>query len=175
MKKYLFMVICLVSVESFGVEEQYSRTIKYLLDSGSSYSEAKGAFRLYSAGGVMRYTSWSSIYPQPSDAQLEAISATQAVAEVMSARLQSVQDAKTDVHKLADNALLGLLWRTGYLATNVFAVPAGMETAVETDLLTQGMLNPTNSTITEILSRFNAIRSVINNQGGIVENAVWHE
>ena len=88
---------------------------------------------------------------------------------------QELIDRKPYNLKVAENALIGLLQRTGYLSTNATAVTAGMEDAVELDLIIQASANPTNSVISETLSRFNALRDVIKRNGGDPEKAVIND
>ncbi len=102
--------------------------------------------------------------------------ATLPSAEDAAAALEDArQTAKSAIHKAADNALIEVLIRGGFLPEGASRVPAGLGAEVTASLLVAEAADPTNQAVQALSSKLDRLRGVIEREGGSVDDAVVHE
>ena|GEM_PF-5689142 len=105
---------------------------------------------------------------QPEEADLPSVEDAEGILE------EYRQARKSALHKAADNALITVLIRGGFLPVGTTEVPAGTEASVTTALLQAEVLDPTNTTIQALSTKLARIKTIIKEAGGIPDDARVH-
>lgn len=99
---------------------------------------------------------------------------TNAIAILAQQRLSGLTDAERGVLVLAENALIGLLTRTGFLEPGATSIPAGTTQTVEQYMIRAAMTNE-SAEVANFIARFHGLKGIIESYGQDTENATWHE
>ena len=105
---------------------------------------------------------------QPSTAQLPTV----AVAEVI--LFNARQDNKSDLHKLADVALINVLIRGSLVSSNTVALAEGNTTQIKMTLLHMEIESPDNEDLQKLSTKLDRLISIIESEGGDPDDAIVH-
>jgi len=174
----VYRMICVLLIVVLNCEASFvDRINAYLAQNGYEYKEIdylgakKGAcisisddgsgsfIELWDVDGVAR--------PEESDLPTE-----ENAAAILEAHRQA---SKTVLHKAADNALIRVLIRGGFLPEGTTEVPDGTEASVTAQLLQAEVLDPTNSVIQELSTKLDRIKTIIKEENGSPDDAIVHE
>jgi hypothetical protein len=91
------------------------------------------------------------------------------------AYLESVHQAsKSELHKMADNAMIATLIMGGLMPTGTVSLAEGTTDAITMQLLTIEMADPTNAFVQVIGTKLDKIKTIIMNAGGTADDAIVH-
>jgi hypothetical protein len=95
---------------------------------------------------------------------------------LVSDRLRDTYQARKSVlHKAADNALITVLIRGGFLPEGSTSVPAGTDDSVTLQLLQAEAVDPDNVALQALGTKLDKLRGIVRAEGGHPEDAIVHE
>lgn len=175
--KYIISLLICLSVTSTGVAQISTQVKAYLITNNISLESV--SFSGYGENNI------TIVDPSDTNAYIAAWNVAE-LSQPEISELPSVEDAvviiennrqasKSDLHKAADNALITVLIRGGFVASNTTSLVAGTADSVSASLLASEVADPTNLVIQGLSSKLDRIRGVIEHEGGYSDDAIIHE
>ena len=84
------------------------------------------------------------------------------------------QNAKSDLHKLADVALINVLIRGSLVSSNTVALAEGNTTQIKMTLLHMEIESPDNEDLQKLSTKLDRLISIIESEGGDPDDAIVH-
>jgi hypothetical protein len=175
MKKIAIIVallpILLANLATAGLPDRVEAYLRGLgVDALALYKSGAIVFVQPSEGADVVITRWvvegiekPSLDQLPSDE--DAIAANEAVR----------QASKSALHKAADNAMITVLIRGGFVPEGTAKLSPGTEQAVTIQLLQAEVTDPTNATIQAISTKLDRLKTIIKSCGGTADDAIVHQ